>query len=114
MAFSKGKSGNPKGRPKGTTTVPRFADFVGEDEKKKFVEFILDQYMGDMRLALWFGDQLFGRAPQSIDHTTLGEKLPTPILGAATMDVSKDDGPTPNPQTQEALRRGIMPLYVTD
>lgn len=35
-------------------------------EKKKFVEFILDQYMGDMRLALWMGDQLFGKAPQAI------------------------------------------------
>lgn len=75
------------GRPKGSGMKP-FRDYVSDEEKKKFVEFILDQYMGDMRLALWFGNQLFGQAPQSIDHTTMGEKLPTPLLANVPNDDS--------------------------
>jgi hypothetical protein len=74
------------GRKPGTKLVKPFREYVSEEEKLKLVEFILDQYMGDMRLAQWFGNQLFGQAPQSIDHTTQGEKLPTPILGATTQD----------------------------
>lgn len=69
-----------------------FAQLVSLAEKKKFVEFVLDQYMGDIRLALWMGDQLFGKAPQSIDHTTKGKELPTPILNALPSDDSpKED-----------------------
>lgn len=79
MAKPKGGARPGAGRPKGTGIKP-FRDYVSEEERLKFVEFILDSYMGDMRLAQWFGNQLFGQAPQSIDHTTKGEKLPTPIL----------------------------------
>ena len=43
-----------------------FAQMVSPVEKKKFVEFILATYMGDMKLAVWVGDQLFGKAPQPI------------------------------------------------
>jgi hypothetical protein len=42
---------------------PQFPSYVSDEQRKKFVEFILDQYMGDMRLALWLGDQVFGEAP---------------------------------------------------
>lgn len=35
-------------------------------KRKKFVEFVLDTYMADMRLATWMGDQLFGKATQAI------------------------------------------------
>lgn len=31
-------------------------------------------------------NRVMGQAPQSVDHTTLGKALPTPILGAATKD----------------------------
>jgi hypothetical protein len=55
------------GRPKGSTNVPKFRDYVSNEEREKFVEFILDQYMGDMRLALWLGDQLFGKATQAVE-----------------------------------------------
>ena len=54
------------GRPAGSKTVPQFRDYVSEDERKKFVEFVLDQYMSDIRLATWLVDQLFGKAPQPV------------------------------------------------
>jgi hypothetical protein len=68
IARENGKKG---GRPKGTTTVPQFRSYVCEADRKKFVEFVLSTYMGDMRLAVWLGDQLFGKAPQPLsnDHT---------------------------------------------
>jgi hypothetical protein len=64
-----GKNGGARpgaGRPKGSKTVPQFRNYVSEKERRKFVEFVLDQYMGDIRLALWFGEQLFGKAPQHL------------------------------------------------
>jgi hypothetical protein len=64
--MAKGGKRPGAGRPKGSKTVPQFRDFVSDEEREKFVEFILDTYMGDMRLALWLGDQLFGKAPQPI------------------------------------------------
>ncbi len=50
----------------GSKTTPQFRDYISEDERKKFVEFVLDQYMGDIRLALWLGEQVFGKAPQPL------------------------------------------------
>ena len=82
------------GRKKGLT----FAEMVSPAEKRKFVEFILDQYMGDMRLATWMGDHLFVKPVQQIDHTTGGEKLPTPIL--ATLNVQGDHSTTQNTEAQ--------------
>lgn len=85
--MAKGGKRAGAGRKPGTAWKP-FRDYVSDKERRKFVAFILDQYMGDMRLATWFGNQLFGQAPQSIDHTTNGKDLPTPILS----HVSGDDG----------------------
>jgi hypothetical protein len=64
--MAKGGARPGAGRKKGSTTVPQFRNYVSDAERKKFVEFILDSYMGDMRLAVWLGDQLFGRAPQPL------------------------------------------------
>ena len=54
------------GRPLGSGNKIKFADFVSDEDRKTFVEFMLSSYMGDMRLATWVGDQLFGKAPQAI------------------------------------------------
>jgi hypothetical protein len=64
------------GRPKGTTNVPRFSDYITDEERKKFVEFILDNYMGDMRLAQWMGDHLFIKPKQELE---VGGKDGAPI-----------------------------------
>lgn len=57
------------------------------EERQTFVDFMMSSYMGDMGLAKWVGDHLFAKPVQSIDHTTNGKDLPTPILS----DVSGDD-----------------------
>jgi hypothetical protein len=54
------------GRPKGSTNIPSFRDYVTEKDRKTFVEFVLATYMADMRLATWMGDQLFGKAAQPV------------------------------------------------
>ncbi len=64
--MSKGGARPGAGRPAGSKTVPQFRSYISDEERKKFVEFILDSYMGDMRLALWLGDQFFGKAPQPV------------------------------------------------
>jgi hypothetical protein len=64
--MAKGGARPGAGRPKGTKTVPQFRDYVSEKDRNQFVEFILDSYMGDMRLAVWLGDHLFGKAPQPL------------------------------------------------
>jgi hypothetical protein len=75
--MAKGGARPGAGRPTGSTNVPKFRDFVNQEERDKFVEFILDQYMGDMRLALWLGDQLFGKATQAVE---LGGPDGTPLV----------------------------------
>lgn len=79
--MAKGGKREGAGRKPGPAWRP-FRDYISPEEKQKFIDFILETYMGDMRLAQWFGNQLFGAAPQSIDHTTNGKDLPTPILGS--------------------------------
>jgi hypothetical protein len=91
MAKPKGGARPGAGRPKGVHNLKPFRDYVSEDEKVKFAEFILDQYMGDMRLAVWLGNQLYGQAPQSIDHTTKGEAMPTPILNVSSDHSHEED-----------------------
>lgn len=76
MAFKKGQSGNPGGRPRGSATTPRFEDYVTEDDRKTFVEFVMSSYMGDMNLAKWVGDHLFVKPKQEMDITSGGQPLP--------------------------------------
>lgn len=84
IARENGKKG---GRPKGSTSRPNIFDYWDRGDIEEFFEFLKDNYKEDMRLMQWVGDHLLGKAPQSIDHTTKGEKLPTPILST----VPKDD-----------------------
>jgi hypothetical protein len=74
--MAKGGAQPGAGRPKGSTNVPEFCDYVSEEDRKTFVEFILSTYMSDMRLAVWVGDQLFRKAMQGVE---LGGPDGTPI-----------------------------------
>ena len=80
--MSKGGKREGAGRPKGTPNVrATIHTYFSEADIAEFFEFLKDNYKEDMRLMQWVGDHLLGKAPQSIDHTTLGKELPTPILG---------------------------------
>ena len=57
LSMAKGGARPGAGRPKGSTTTPRFRDLISEEERQKFVEFILDQYMGDTSPAGQFSRQ---------------------------------------------------------
>lgn len=80
-----GKNGGARpgaGRPKGSTsgTIFRLSDYVSDKDRNTFIEFVLSNYMGDMRITTWLGDHLFSKPRQDVDVTSGGEKLPTPIL----------------------------------
>lgn len=89
--FKKGESGNPSGRRKGTKNfntlyreaLVKIAQAQKIDPDMLEIE-IVEQALrkarnGDMRFYKDTMDRLHGTAPQHIDHTTKGEKLPTPI-----------------------------------
>lgn len=64
-----GKNGGARpgaGRPKGSTTVPQFRDFVSEEDRAEFVEFVLSTYKEDVKLTIWVGDQIYGKPAQSV------------------------------------------------
>ena len=65
--FVKGKSGNPKGKPKGATSKPRLADYITEAEIKTLVETAKQQASMKPELLKFILEQIFGRAPQSIE-----------------------------------------------
>lgn len=76
------------GRKYGSKSRPSIFEFWDDGDIAEFFEFLKDNYKEDMRLMQWVGDQLMGKPAQSIDHTTKGEKLPTPILSTVE---NKDD-----------------------
>lgn len=88
----KGGKREGAGRPKGSTNTYKLSDYVSEKDRKVFVEFILSNYMGDMRLATWLGEHLFAKPKQDVDVTSGGEKWPTPILNVVSGDNGNPKG----------------------
>lgn len=64
--MAKGGKQPGAGRPKGSTNTPRFEQYVTEEDRKTFVEFMMSTYMGDMNVAKWVGDHLFAKPAQAI------------------------------------------------
>jgi hypothetical protein len=63
IARENGKKG---GRPKGSETAPQFRDFVSDEDRNEFVEFVLSTYKESERLTMWVGDHLFLKLPQTM------------------------------------------------
>lgn len=62
--MARGGKREGSGRKPGKTY--RLSDYVTETDRKTFVEFMLENYMGDMRLATWVGDHLFSKPPMAV------------------------------------------------
>ena len=92
--FKPGKSGNPKGRPKGARSLSTILremleepiDIVvdGKKERREFREVIIRKLLkkandGDMRAIQEIFDRVEGKAQQNIDHTSGGEAIP-PVI----------------------------------
>lgn len=83
--FKKGKSGNPKGRPRKLPSLDiLLADILGYEmgepeesaKAKKILEALYDKAVkGDTRAADIMLERAYGKAKQSIDLTTKGEAL---------------------------------------
>lgn len=89
--FKPGQSGNPNGRPKKPPELVKLlADVLGEEKDGlTAAEAILKALRmkavkGDIRAAEVLLDRAYGKAKQSVDHTTKGEKILTPVT-AGTM-----------------------------
>ena len=56
------------GRPVGSTTRPQFYTYVTEEDRKQFVRWALKEAKkpDNLELAMWVGDQIFGKAAQPI------------------------------------------------
>lgn len=65
----------------GSTNRPQFYTYVTEVERKEYAKWVKANYKKDPALARWYGDQLFGKAPQPLTGEG-GKDLPQPILYA--------------------------------
>jgi len=96
--FQPGKSGNPAGKPKGTpntsTRLRRLLDITQNlsnpitEEVEGFtvleqidMKLIMKAREGDLNSIKEVYDRMEGKPQQSVDMTTKGKELPTPILG---------------------------------
>lgn len=95
--WKKGQSGNPAGRPK-TKTLKEYArDMLAsmtDEEREAF-------FHGMDKKDIW--EMAEGKAPQSIDHTTLGKELPQPILN---LDVLRNDSNKENRSDEQTHQSG--------
>jgi hypothetical protein len=57
------------GRPKGSTTKVRVADYFTDVELKAFFTNLKKRAKTDTKIALYFAEQLTGKAQQSIEHS---------------------------------------------
>jgi len=98
--YKKGETGNPNGRPK----LPDLKEAIARAmSKQKGSGDVLDAIIkaletkalkGDVRAAQELLDRGYGRAVQSIDHTTDGEKitkLTYEVIHTQAADISKDE-----------------------
>jgi len=118
IPFKPGQSGNPNGRPKGSlntaTRLRRLLD-ITQNLKNPITEtiegftvleqidmkLIMKAKEGDLASIKEMYDRLEGKPQSSVDLTTKGKELPTPILGGLAKDaIHSDDGNKEDSKTQ--------------
>lgn len=57
------------GRPKGARTLINVAQFFSEEELKDFFTDLKKRAKTDTKIALYFAEQLTGKAKQSVEHS---------------------------------------------
>ena len=72
--MAKGGKRRGAGRPKGSVTRPQFRDYFSEKERVELIEMIKTHMVDDMRLLQFAAEQIFGKAPQTLE-TPDGEKV---------------------------------------
>jgi len=77
--WPKGVSGNPNGRPEGTISPKQRIIAMFKENPETFDEW-LEDYITDPRNRKHVVELLDGKPHQSVDLTTMGKELPTPIL----------------------------------
>lgn len=64
--MAKGGKQPGAGRPKGSTNVPQFRDFITDKDIKNWLEILRDQVVQDNKLLMWALDHIYGKAPQAL------------------------------------------------
>lgn len=84
--MAKGGKREGAGRPTGTPNRKQFRDYFSEEERIEMIAMVKTHMVDDLKLLMFAAEMNFGKAPQSIDHTTNGKDLPTPILANVKTD----------------------------
>lgn len=93
MPFVKGKSGNPKGKPKGATSKPRLSDYLSEKQVTELVNKATEMAShGDPVMLKFILEQHFGKAIQPHEGD----------LGGGTIVVKYDDAFTPSKTKEDS------------
>lgn len=64
--MAKGGKRPGAGRPVGSTNKLSLRDYMKKADIEEFFEFVLSTYKESEKLTIWMGDQLIGKATQSI------------------------------------------------
>lgn len=99
--FLPGTVPNPSGRPKGSVSIVaelrKRLQEIPVGEKRTYLELFTDRVMekamvdGDVAMMRDMIDRIDGKPQASVDMTTNGKDLPTPILGSYALPTNNSD-----------------------
>ncbi len=94
------------GRPQGSTNLPKIRDYIDKDQIEKLVNLCLKSAFEkkDITMQKFLVEQLFGKAPQTMDLTSGGEKI-IPLLNYVRNNNS-DNKNTDNDEKDKSNTRG--------